>query len=24
VLERRGDLVQRLFADPPGPDVIVC
>jgi feruloyl-CoA synthase len=24
VLERRVDLVQRLFADPPGPDVIVC
>ncbi|HEX9736768.1 MAG TPA: feruloyl-CoA synthase [Thermoanaerobaculia bacterium] len=24
VLERRVDLVHRLFADPPGPDVIVC
>ena len=24
VLERRADLVQRLFADPPAPDVIVC
>jgi feruloyl-CoA synthase len=24
VLERRGDLVLRLFADPPGPDVIEC
>jgi feruloyl-CoA synthase len=24
VLERRGDLVERLFAEPPGPDVIVC
>jgi feruloyl-CoA synthase len=24
VLERRADLVQRLFADPPGPEVIVC
>jgi feruloyl-CoA synthase len=24
VLERRLDLVHRLFADPPGPDVIVC
>jgi feruloyl-CoA synthase len=24
VLERRGDLVQGLFADPPGPGVIVC
>jgi feruloyl-CoA synthase len=23
-LERRADLVQRLFADPPAPDVIVC
>jgi feruloyl-CoA synthase len=24
VLERRVDLVQGLFADPPGPDVIAC
>jgi feruloyl-CoA synthase len=24
VVERRAALVQRLFADPPGPDVIVC
>ena len=24
VLERRGDLVLRLFADPPGPEVLVC
>jgi feruloyl-CoA synthase len=24
VLERRGELVERLFADPPGPDVIAC
>jgi feruloyl-CoA synthase len=24
VLERRRDLVGRLFADPPGPDVVVC
>jgi feruloyl-CoA synthase len=24
VLERRAALVPRLFADPPGPDVIVC
>ena len=24
VLERRVDLVHRLFADPPGPEVIVC
>ena len=24
VLERRVNLVHRLFADPPGPDVIVC
>jgi feruloyl-CoA synthase len=24
VRERRVDLVERLFADPPGPDVIVC
>jgi feruloyl-CoA synthase len=23
-LERRADLVERLFADPPAPDVIVC
>ena len=23
-LERRGDLVRRLFADPPAPDVMVC
>jgi feruloyl-CoA synthase len=23
-LERRADLVERLFADPPQPDVIVC
>ena len=24
VLERRADLVQRLFADPPAPDVMAC
>jgi feruloyl-CoA synthase len=24
VWERRVDLVERLFADPPGPDVIAC
>jgi feruloyl-CoA synthase len=24
VRERRADLVHGLFADPPGPDVIVC
>jgi feruloyl-CoA synthase len=23
-LDRRADLVERLFADPPGDDVIVC